>query len=131
MSTQKSFLQGPQQFQMLTPQQQQLLLQAQAQGSMSSSGSPLLSDLDARRFRVLLGGRSGLTGKDGQSNGSGDVSQVVGSPMQSASPAPHGTQELAQTELMMKVILDHIEVSRSLGLVAADQCSASFVLVWC
>ncbi|CAM6079795.1 unnamed protein product [Sphagnum tenellum] len=103
VSTQKSFLQGPQHFQMLTPQQQQLLLQAQAQGSMSSSGSPLLSDLDARRFRVLLGGRSGLTGKDGQSNGSGDVSQVVGSPMQSASPAPHGTQELAQTELMMKL----------------------------
>ncbi|KAH9552469.1 hypothetical protein CY35_09G068200 [Sphagnum magellanicum] len=104
VSTQKSFLQAPQQyqhFQMLTPQQQQLLLQAQAQGSMSSSGSPLLSNLDPRQFRVLLG-RSGLTGKDGQSNGSSDASQGVGSPMQSASPLPR-VQDQAQTELMMKL----------------------------
>jgi hypothetical protein len=116
VSTQKSFLQAPQQyqhFQMLTPQQQQLLLQAQAQGSMSSSGSPLLSNLDPRQFRVLLG-RSGLTGKDGQSNGSSDASQGVGSPMQSASPLPR-VQDQAQTELMMKVILDCMELSWNMG----------------
>lgn len=102
----KSFIQAPQQyhqFQLLTPQQQHLLLQAQAQGSMSSGGSPLLSDMDPRRFRVLLG-RSNLT-KDGQSNASSDVSQGgVGSPMQAASPLPRGApQDQTQTELMMKV----------------------------
>lgn len=104
-STQKSFVQAPQQyhhFQLLSPQQQQLYLQAQAQGNISSSGSPLLSDMDPRRFRVLLG-RTGL--KDGQTNASSDLSQVgVGSPMQAASPVPRGApQDQAQTELMMKV----------------------------
>jgi hypothetical protein len=85
---------------MLTPQQQQqLLLQAQTQGNISSSGSPLLSDT---RFRMLLG-RSGLT-KDGQSTSS-DLSQGVGSPLQAASPLSRGTpQDQSQTELMMKVI---------------------------
>ncbi|KAH9558982.1 hypothetical protein CY35_06G035600 [Sphagnum magellanicum] len=101
-STQKSFIQAPQQypqFQMLTPQQQQqLLLQAQTQGNISSSGSPLLSDT---RFRMLLG-RSGLT-KDGQSTSS-DLSQGVGSPLQAASPLSRGTpQDQSQTELMMKL----------------------------
>jgi hypothetical protein len=104
-SAQKPFIQAPNQyhqFQLLTPQQQQLLLQAQAQGNMSSSGSPLLNEMDPRRFRVLLG-RSGLT-KDGQSNASSDISQGgVGSPMQAASPIPRGgPQDTAQTELMMK-----------------------------
>ncbi|KAG0605882.1 hypothetical protein M758_9G095200 [Ceratodon purpureus] len=104
-SAQKPFNQAPNQyhqFQLLTPQQQQLLLQAQAQGNMSSSGSPLLNEMDPRRFRVLLG-RSGLT-KDGQSNASSDISQGgVGSPMQAASPIPRGgPQDPAQTELMMK-----------------------------
>lgn len=100
-STQKSFVQAPQQyhhFQLLSPQQQQLYLQAQAQGNISSSGSPLLSDMDPRRFRVLLG-RTGL--KDGQTNASSDLSQGgVGSPMQAASPLPRGAP---QDELMMKV----------------------------
>jgi hypothetical protein len=62
---------------------------------------------------VLLG-RSGLTGKDGQSNGSSDASQGVGSPMQSASPLPR-VQDQAQTELMMKVILDCMELSWNMG----------------
>lgn len=107
-STQKSFVQAPQQyhhFQLLSPQQQQLYLQqAQAQGNISSSGSPLLSDMDPRRFRVLLG-RTGL--KDGQTNASSDLSQGgVGSPMQAASPLPRGApQDQAQTELMMKVCI--------------------------
>uniref|UniRef100_A0A7I4DAC1 LisH domain-containing protein n=1 Tax=Physcomitrium patens TaxID=3218 RepID=A0A7I4DAC1_PHYPA len=104
---QKPFIQGPnqyQQFQMLTSQQQQqLLLQAQVQGNMSSSGSPLLNEMDPRRFRVLLGGRSGLT-KDGQSNASSDISGGgVGSPMQVASSLPRGgPQDQTQAELMMK-----------------------------
>jgi hypothetical protein len=90
---------------MLTAQQQQqLLLQAQAHGNMSSSGSPLLSDTDPRRLRMLLS-RSGLTAKDGQSTASSDLSQGVGSPLQAASPLARGTpQDQAQTELLMKVI---------------------------
>jgi hypothetical protein len=107
-AAQKPFIQAPNQyhqFQMLSPQQQQqLLIQAQAQqGSMSSSGSPLLNEMDPRRFRVLLG-RSGQT-KDGQHNTGSDLSQGgVGSPMQAASPVPRGgPQDQAQTEHMMKV----------------------------
>lgn len=106
-AAQKPFIQAPNQyhqFQMLSPQQQQqLLIQAQAhQGNMSSSGSPLLNEMDPRRFRVLLG-RSSL--KDGQHNTSSDLSQGgVGSPMQAASPVPRGgPQDQAQTEHMMKV----------------------------
>jgi hypothetical protein len=95
---------------MLTPQQQQqLLLQAQTQGNISSSGSPLLSDT---RFRMLLG-RSGLT-KDGQSTSS-DLSQGVGSPLQAASPLSRGTpQDQSQTELMMKVIKTQFDQCKEL-----------------
>lgn len=99
----KSFIQAPQyqQFQLLTPQQQQqLILQAQSQNQ--SSGSPLLQDMDHRRFRVLLGGRGGLNPKDGHSNpGSDGTGGGVGSPMQAASPVPRAAQD--QQELLMKV----------------------------
>jgi hypothetical protein len=100
----KSFIQAPQQYSqqyaMLTPQQQQqLLLQAQNQ----PSGSPLLQDMDHRRFRVLLGGRGGMSGKEGaHSNPGSDVTGgAVGSPgMQAASPVPRAAQD---QELLMKV----------------------------
>ncbi|KAJ7523936.1 hypothetical protein O6H91_18G069300 [Diphasiastrum complanatum] len=99
----KPFMQASQaypQLHLLTPQQQQLLLQAQAQGNMSPSGSPLLTDMDPRKFRVLLG-RSSLGGKDGQSNSLGDITQG-GSPMQAASPLTRGSSQ-EQAELMMKM----------------------------
>ncbi|BBM98641.1 hypothetical protein Mp_1g15050 [Marchantia polymorpha subsp. ruderalis] len=97
--SQKSYIQAPQQyhqFQLLTPQQQQqLLLQAQNQ----TSGSPLLQDMDHRRFRVLMG-RSALNSKDGHTNPGSDVSQGVGSPMQAASPVPRGSND---QEILMKI----------------------------
>ncbi|KAF8392028.1 hypothetical protein HHK36_022368 [Tetracentron sinense] len=62
---QKPFLQTPNQFQLLTTQQQQLLAQAQAQGSLGSS--PNYGDMDPRRIRGLP--RASLNAKDGLSSG--------------------------------------------------------------
>ncbi|XP_043705211.1 transcriptional corepressor LEUNIG_HOMOLOG-like isoform X3 [Telopea speciosissima] len=77
---QKPFTQNPNQFQLLTPQQQQqYLAQAQAQGNLGSA--PNYGDMDPRRFRVLP--RGNLNSKDGQPTGN-DGS--IGSPMQSSSP---------------------------------------------
>ena len=96
----KSFIQSPQQYhqiQMLSSQQQQLLLQAQqAQGNLLSTSSPL--DMESRRFKMLLS-RSGIANKDGQPNSMGDVMQGVGSPMQAASPVTRNSEEL-----LMKVL---------------------------
>ncbi|XP_022924685.1 transcriptional corepressor LEUNIG_HOMOLOG-like isoform X1 [Cucurbita moschata] len=75
---QKPFLQSANQFQLLPQQQQQLLAQVQAQGSLGSS--PMYSDMDPQRFRGLP--RNNLNAKDGQpiaNDGS------IGSPMQSTS----------------------------------------------
>ncbi|KAL5990416.1 hypothetical protein ACLOJK_011316 [Asimina triloba] len=88
---QKPFLQTPNQFQVLTPQQQQLL--AQAQGSLGSP--PSFGDMDPRRLKVVP--RGGLPGKDGQPTGN-DGS--IGSPMQSNSPKVRGPQD--QAEILMK-----------------------------
>ncbi|XP_058094747.1 transcriptional corepressor LEUNIG_HOMOLOG-like isoform X2 [Magnolia sinica] len=91
---QKPFLQTTNQFQLLTPhQQQQLLAQAQAQGNLGSS--PNYGDVDPRRFRV----RGSLNGKDGQPTG---TDGSIGSPIQSSSPKVRvGSQD--QTELFMKM----------------------------
>ena len=65
---------------MLSSQQQQLLIQAQqAQGNLSTSAP--LSDMESRRFKMLLS-RSGIVNKDGQPNSIGDVMQGMGSPRQ-------------------------------------------------
>ncbi|XP_058101507.1 transcriptional corepressor LEUNIG_HOMOLOG-like isoform X2 [Magnolia sinica] len=95
---QKPFLQSSNQFQILTPQQQQqLLAQAQAQGSLGSS--PNYGDLDPRRFRLLP--RGSLNGKDGQPTGN-DGS--VGSPIQSSSPKVRlGPQDQAEFLVKMKI----------------------------
>lgn len=90
-------MQPYQQFQMMSPQQQQLFLQQAQAGSIPSSGSPL-DQVDPRRFRVLLA--RGL-GKDGQSNTGSDLSQGVGSPLQVGSPVPRGNAQ--ETEMLMKV----------------------------
>ncbi|XP_010245979.1 PREDICTED: transcriptional corepressor LEUNIG_HOMOLOG-like isoform X2 [Nelumbo nucifera] len=77
---QKPFLQTTNQFQLLTPQQQQqLLAQAQAQGNLGTS--PNYGDMDPRRFRVLP--RGNLNTKDGQLAG---TDGSIGSPLQSSSP---------------------------------------------
>jgi hypothetical protein len=93
----KSFIHSPQQYQqiqMLSSQQQQLLLQAQqAQGNLLPTSSPLLSDMESRRFKMLLS-RSGIANKDGQPNAMGDAMQAIGSPMQAASPVTRSNEEL-------------------------------------
>ncbi|XP_026457648.1 transcriptional corepressor LEUNIG_HOMOLOG-like isoform X4 [Papaver somniferum] len=74
------FIQAPNQFQLLTPhQQQQLLAQAQAQGNLGSSQN--YGDMDSRRYRVLP--RGNMNSKDSQPTGN-DGS--IGSPMQASSP---------------------------------------------
>ncbi|PIA42600.1 hypothetical protein AQUCO_02000203v1 [Aquilegia coerulea] len=95
LQQQKPFIQSPQPFhqlQMLSPQQRQLLLQAQ------NMNSPSASDVDSRRLRMLLNNQ-GL-GKDGQMNLVGDVVSNVGSPMQAACPIlPRG-----DTDMLIKKI---------------------------
>ncbi|KAF9616816.1 hypothetical protein IFM89_032666 [Coptis chinensis] len=93
---QKPFIPSPQPFhqlQMLTPQQRQLLLQAQ-----QNSTSPSASDVDSRRLRMLLNNQ-GL-GKDGQLSLVGDVVSNVGSPMQSAGPV----LQRGETDMLIKKI---------------------------
>ncbi|KAK9088079.1 hypothetical protein Syun_030473 [Stephania yunnanensis] len=75
---QKPILQGSNQFQIMTPQQQ--VLAAQAQGNLGTS--PTYGDTDPRRFRSGLP-RSNLNVKDGQPSGN---EGSIGSPMQSSSP---------------------------------------------
>ncbi|XP_042387155.1 transcriptional corepressor LEUNIG_HOMOLOG-like [Zingiber officinale] len=73
----KPFLPNQSQFQLLSPNQQQILAQAQPQSNIDSSNC----GMDPRRLRALP--RSVLSGKDGQMNGN-DAS--IGSPSQSSSP---------------------------------------------
>ncbi|KAF6144311.1 hypothetical protein GIB67_024538 [Kingdonia uniflora] len=103
---QKPFLQNPNQFQLLTPQQQQqLFAHAQAQGSLGSSTN--YADMDSRRFRVLP--RGNMSTKDVQSSGN-DGS--IGSPMQSSSPKVRGPAP-DQAEYLMKMKMAHMQQSSS------------------
>ncbi|KAF3791145.1 Transcriptional corepressor LEUNIG [Nymphaea thermarum] len=101
LQPQKSFIQSPQQYhqiQMLTPQQQHLLMQAQAQQNISSTSA---ADIDSRRLRMLLNSRNMALGKDGQPNPVGEMVQGVGSPMQAASPV----LQRGENDFLLKVIL--------------------------
>ncbi|KAG9446894.1 hypothetical protein H6P81_013022 [Aristolochia fimbriata] len=99
-SVQKPFLQTPNQFQLLTPQQQQqILAQAHAQGNLGNS--PNYSDAD-RRFRGLP--RSGLNGKEGQPSGN---EGSIGSPIQSSSPKVRQDQ----SEYLMKLKMAQMQQS--------------------
>jgi len=101
LPTQKSFIQSPQQYhqiQMLTPQQQQLLLQAQAQGNLTSGPCSNLGDIESRRLRMLLSNRNAVPGKDGQTNAVGDVTQNVGSPL----PRP-------ETDMLLKMKIAQLQ----------------------
>ncbi|KAK1260091.1 Transcriptional corepressor LEUNIG [Acorus gramineus] len=94
LQQQKSFVQPAPHFhqlQMLTPQQQQLLLQAHQNVSPSIPG-----DIDSRRLRMLLNNRNIVVGKDGQANSVGDVIPNVNSPMQGVCP-PRG-----ETDMLIK-----------------------------
>ncbi|KAK1281917.1 Transcriptional corepressor LEUNIG [Acorus calamus] len=96
LQQQKSFVQPAPHFhqlQMLTPQQQQLLLQAHQNVSPSIPG-----DIDSRRLRMLLNNRNIVVGKDGQANSVGDVIPNVNSPMQGVCP-PRG-----ETDMLIKRI---------------------------
>jgi hypothetical protein len=86
----KSLMQSPQplhHFQFLTPQQQQILLQAQ----QSMASSPV--DMDNRRLQMLYGSRNLVPGRDIQSNpftetipSGGPSLQNIGSSMQLTEP---------------------------------------------
>lgn len=81
LQQQKSFMQSPQPFhrlQFLSPQQEQLLLQAQQNLTMPSVG-----EIDSRKLRMLLGNRNVL-GKEGQPSSIGDVISNAGLPMQTS-----------------------------------------------
>ena len=67
---------------MLTPQQQ-LLMQAQAQGNLTSLLGSNVNDVERRRLQMLLSSRNPIASKDGQPNAIGDMTQNVGSPLQS------------------------------------------------
>ncbi|XP_043699670.1 transcriptional corepressor LEUNIG isoform X6 [Telopea speciosissima] len=99
LQQQKSFMQSPQPFhqlQLLTPQQQQVLLQAQ-----QNLNSPSASD-ESRRLRMLLNNRNIPLGKDGHSNSANEVVPNVGSPMQTACPV---LSRGGDTEMIMKKIV--------------------------
>ncbi|KAF0916133.1 hypothetical protein E2562_000734 [Oryza meyeriana var. granulata] len=94
---QKSFMQSPQplhHLQFLTPQQQQLLLQAQ-QNMTSSPG-----EMDSRRLRMLLSSRNIVPGRDGQSNAYTEIVPSVGPSLQNmCSPV-----QRMETDMLMKKI---------------------------
>ncbi|KAG8053226.1 hypothetical protein GUJ93_ZPchr0001g31078 [Zizania palustris] len=94
---QKSFMQSPQplhHLQFLTPQQQQLLLQAQ-QNMTSSPG-----EMDSRRLRMLLSSRNIVPGRDSQSNPYTEIIPSVGPSLQNmCSPV-----QRMETDMLMKKI---------------------------
>nr|GMD89905.1 transcriptional corepressor LEUNIG isoform X1 [Ipomoea batatas] len=97
LQQQKSFMQGPQQFhhqlQMLSPQQQQLMLGQQ------NLTSPPANDIEARRLRMLLNNRNMTLGKDGLSNPVGDVVQTMESPLR----AGCSVMPQSDTDMIIKV----------------------------
>ncbi|CAN6442091.1 unnamed protein product [Victoria cruziana] len=87
---------------MLTPQQQHLLMQAQAQQSITSTSA---ADMDSRRLRMLLNSRSMTLGKDGQPNPVGEMVQGVASPMQAASPV----LQRGDTDILLKLKIAQLQ----------------------
>eukprot|EP00268_Persea_americana_P059731 TRINITY_DN736_c0_g1_i5.p1 TRINITY_DN736_c0_g1~~TRINITY_DN736_c0_g1_i5.p1 ORF type:complete len:757 (-),score=175.65 TRINITY_DN736_c0_g1_i5:655-2589(-) len=101
---QKPFLQTQNQFQLLSPQQQQqFLAQAHAQGNLGSS--PNYGDMDPRRFKVLP--RGGLNVKDGQPAGN---EGSIGSPIQSSSPKVRGGSQ-DQPDILLKMRMSQMQQS--------------------
>ncbi|KAG0536273.1 hypothetical protein BDA96_03G049800 [Sorghum bicolor] len=84
------------QLQFLTPQQQQqILLQVQAQQNVTSPG-----DMDNRRLRMLFSSRNLVPGRDGQSNAFTEIVPSVGQSLQNMCLP---TQR-AETDMLMKKI---------------------------
>ncbi|XP_039138000.1 transcriptional corepressor LEUNIG_HOMOLOG-like isoform X1 [Dioscorea cayenensis subsp. rotundata] len=98
---QKPFIPTQNQFQHMSPQQQQQIL-AQAQGT---GNLPNYGDLDPQRFRGLT--RANLAGKEGQQGLNDGSVTSVGSPMQSNSP----NVRLDQSEHLMKMKPTHMQQS--------------------
>eukprot|EP00252_Welwitschia_mirabilis_P005203 TRINITY_DN1568_c0_g6_i2.p1 TRINITY_DN1568_c0_g6~~TRINITY_DN1568_c0_g6_i2.p1 ORF type:complete len:882 (-),score=202.48 TRINITY_DN1568_c0_g6_i2:799-3444(-) len=96
LQPQKSFIQSPTpyQLQMLGPQHQQLLMHAQASSN--------LNDMESRKLRTLLS-RS-FSGKDGQPNAIGDVTQNLGSSLQGLSAMPR-----PETEMLLKMRMAQLQ----------------------
>ncbi|KAK8936249.1 Transcriptional corepressor LEUNIG [Platanthera zijinensis] len=90
---QKSFMQSPQTFhqlQFLSPQQQQLLLQAQQNLTSTSA-----ADIDSRRLRMLLSNRNIGIGKDGMGSSISDGIPNVGSTIPTGGPVlPHADEDM-------------------------------------
>ncbi|XP_078439952.1 LEUNIG-like protein [Wolffia australiana] len=98
---QKPFLPSQNQFQLLTPQQQQqLLAQAHIQGSLG--GNPSFGDMDPQRFRLLQ--RSNLSGVDGQAAGN---EMAVSSTVQSGSPKVRPDQSEYLLKMKMAAQMQH------------------------
>lgn len=95
---QKSFMQSPQTFhqlQFLSPQQQQLLLQAQQNLTSTSA-----ADIDSRRLRMLLSNRNIGIGKDGMGSSISDGIPNVGSTIPTGGPV----LPRADTDMLIKKI---------------------------
>lgn len=84
----------------LSPQQQQLLLQAQ-----QNLASPSAGDVESRRLRMLLSNRNIVLGKDNQSSSVGDVPNF-------GSALPTSCPVLARddTDLLIKVRYFHLKL---------------------
>lgn len=94
---QKQFMQSPNQFQLVMPQQQQqqLLAQAQAQAHGNLASSPNYGEMDPRKLKGLV--RNSLNGKEGQPSG---ADGSTGSPIQSSSPKVRAQEH---SDYVMKV----------------------------
>ncbi|XP_020681856.1 transcriptional corepressor LEUNIG-like [Dendrobium catenatum] len=95
---QKSFMQSPQtyhQLQFLSPQQQQLLLQAQPNLTSTSA-----ADIDSKRLRMLISNRNIGLGKDSLENSITDAMPNVGSQILTGGPV----LPRADTEMLIKKI---------------------------
>ncbi|XP_020593471.1 transcriptional corepressor LEUNIG-like [Phalaenopsis equestris] len=95
---QKSFMQSPQTFHQLhflSPQQQQLLLQAQPNLTSTSA-----ADIDSRRLRMMISNRNMGLGKDSLESSISDAIPNVGSPILTGGPV----LPRADTDMLIKKI---------------------------
>jgi hypothetical protein len=82
------------QLQFLTPQQQQILLQAQ----QNMTSSPI--EMDNRQLQMLFSSRNLVPGRDGQSNAFAEIIPSVGQSLQNFCLPTQRTE----TDMLMKVV---------------------------
>ncbi|PVH39412.1 hypothetical protein PAHAL_5G495300 [Panicum hallii] len=97
----KSYMHSPQplqhQLQFLTPQQQQILLQAQ----QNMTSSPI--EMDNRQLQMLFSSRNLVPGRDGQSNAFAEIIPSVGQSLQNFCLPTQRTE----TDMLMKIAALH------------------------